>query len=65
LVSFQAYVRLVTDAMVPVSRSRAPLVFAEKVVPHGRGVGLAAAAVLVGYGVAVITQPQLLPTVTS
>lgn len=41
----------------------AALVFAEKVVPHGRGVGMAASAVLVVCGVAVLALPSLLPTV--
>ena len=41
----------------------AALVFGEKVVPRGRGIGLAAAAVMVGYGLAVVVHPALLPTV--
>ncbi len=43
----------------------AALVFAEKVIPHGRGIGLVASVVLVAYGVAVALHPALLPTVTS
>ena len=41
----------------------AALVFAEKVLPFGRAVGLAAAAVLIVYGIAVMAEPDLLPTV--
>ena len=41
----------------------AALVFAEKVVPHGRAIGLVAALVMIGYGVAVSAHPSLLPTV--
>ena len=43
----------------------ATIVFAEKVLPHGRAIGLAAALVLVGAGIAIAAQPSLLPTVTS
>jgi predicted metal-binding membrane protein len=39
------------------------VVFAEKVVPHGRIVSLVASAVLIFYGVAVAAHPSLLPTV--
>ena len=39
------------------------VVFAEKAVPHGRGIGLLAAVVMIGYGVAVAAHPSLLPTV--
>ena len=39
------------------------LVFAEKTFPHGRGIGVLAAAVMVGFGVAVAAHPSLLPTV--
>ncbi len=41
----------------------AALVFAEKVVPRGRGIGILAAAAMIIYGAAVILQPSLLPTV--
>lgn len=41
----------------------AALVFAEKVLPLGKAVGTAAAAVLVLYGIAVMANPALLPTV--
>ncbi|MGH9269336.1 MAG: hypothetical protein ACRD0D_14325 [Acidimicrobiales bacterium] len=41
----------------------AGLVFAEKVVPHGRGIGVVVAAVSIVYGIAVIADPSLLPTV--
>ena len=41
----------------------AALVFAEKVVPRGRGIGILAAAAMIVYGAAVILQPSLLPTV--
>jgi predicted metal-binding membrane protein len=41
------------------------LVFAEKTLPHGRGVGVLAAVALVAIGVAVAAEPALLPTVTS
>ena len=41
----------------------AALVFAEKVVPHGRGIGVAASAALIVCGVAVVAHPSLLPTV--
>ncbi|HLF99686.1 MAG TPA: DUF2182 domain-containing protein [Acidimicrobiia bacterium] len=41
----------------------AALVFAEKVVPAGRVVGIVAAAAMVGFGLAVIVEPSLLPTV--
>lgn len=41
----------------------AALVFSEKVIPRGRGIGLAAAVMLMLYGAAVIVQPALLPTV--
>lgn len=40
----------------------AGLVFTEKVIPHGRGVGIVAAAALIGYGAAIATHPALLPT---
>ena len=43
----------------------AALVFAEKVVPHGRALGIAAALVMIAYGVAVAVHPSLLPTVTT
>ena len=43
----------------------ATLVFAEKVLPHGRSLGIAAAVVLVVVGLAVAVHPSLLPTVTS
>src|SRR5205085_3487794 len=39
------------------------LVFAEKTVPHGRGIGVLAALVLIGCGGAVAAHPSLLPTV--
>ena len=39
------------------------VVFAEKALPHGRGVGLLAAVVMIVYGVAVAAHPALLPTV--
>lgn len=39
------------------------VVFAEKAVPHGRGIGLLAAVVMIVYGVAVAAHPALLPTV--
>ena len=39
------------------------VVFAEKAVPHGRGIGLLAAVAMIGYGVAVAGHPSLLPTV--
>jgi len=41
----------------------AALVFAEKVVPHGRTVGIIAAVAMIAFGVAVVFQPSLLPTV--
>jgi len=41
----------------------AGLVFAEKVVGHGRAIGVVASAVLIVYGVAVVSHPSLLPTV--
>ena len=41
----------------------AAVVFAEKVVPRGRGIGILAAAAMIVYGAAVILQPSLLPTV--
>jgi len=41
----------------------AALVFAEKVVPYGRAVGIFAAVAMVAYGVAVMLHPSLLPTV--
>jgi predicted metal-binding membrane protein len=41
----------------------AALVFAEKVLPRGRAVGVLAAGVLVVYGIAVSIHPALLPTV--
>ena len=41
----------------------AGLVFAEKVVPHGRGIGVVASAALIVYGSAVVAHPSLLPTV--
>lgn len=41
----------------------ASLVFAEKVVPHGRAVGLLAAGALIVYGAVVVAHPVLLPTV--
>lgn len=39
------------------------VVFAEKAVPHGRGVGILAAAALIVFGLAVAVHPSLLPTV--
>ena len=39
------------------------VVFAEKAVPHGRGIGLLAAVVMIVFGVAVAAHPSLLPTV--
>jgi len=39
------------------------VVFAEKVIPRGRSVGLLASAMLIVYGVAVAAQPSFLPTV--
>lgn len=41
----------------------AAVVFAEKVLPWGRGFGRLAAAGLVAYGLAVVLRPELLPTV--
>ena len=41
----------------------AALVFAEKVLPYGRGIGVAASAALVVCGLAVVVHPSLLPTV--
>jgi predicted metal-binding membrane protein len=41
----------------------AALVFAEKIVPHGRMVGMIASAAMITYGLAVVAQPSLLPTV--
>lgn len=41
----------------------AALVFAEKVIPYGRRVGVAASAVLIVCGVAIAVDPVLLPTV--
>ena len=41
------------------------LVFAEKALPHGRGVGTLASVALVAAGVAVAVEPSLLPTVSS
>lgn len=41
----------------------AALVFAEKVVPRGRAVGVVAAAAMIAYGAAVTLHPSLLPTV--
>jgi predicted metal-binding membrane protein len=41
----------------------ATFIFAEKVLPGARTVGALAAAVLVVYGIAVVTHPALLPTV--
>ena len=41
----------------------AALVFAEKVVPHGRTVGVFAAGAMIAYGAAVTLRPSLLPTV--
>lgn len=41
----------------------AALVFAEKVVPHGRRVGVAASAILIVCGFAIAVHPTLLPTV--
>jgi predicted metal-binding membrane protein len=43
----------------------AALVFAEKVVPRGRAIGVVASALLVAYGVAVAVHPALLPTVAA
>jgi predicted metal-binding membrane protein len=42
----------------------AALVFAEKVLPYGRGIGIAASIALLVLGVAVVAEPSLLPTVT-
>lgn len=39
------------------------VVFAEKALPWGRGVGELAAVVLVMYGIAILLQPSLLPTI--
>jgi predicted metal-binding membrane protein len=41
------------------------LVFSEKTLPRGRGVGSLAAVALMAVGVAVVVEPSLLPTVTS
>jgi predicted metal-binding membrane protein len=41
----------------------AALVFAEKVIPYGRRVGIAASAVLIVCGIAIAVHPTLLPTV--
>ena len=41
----------------------AALVFAERVLPWGRTIGIVAGAVLVAYGIAVAIEPALLPTV--
>src|SRR2546422_6961791 len=41
----------------------AAVVFAEKVVPYGRAVGIVAAAAMIAYGAAVTLQPSLLPAV--
>ncbi len=41
----------------------AAVIFAEKVLPAGRAIGVVAATVMVVYGAAVIVQPDLLPTV--
>ena len=41
----------------------AALVFAEKVIPYGRHVGVAASAILIVCGIAVAVHPTLLPTV--
>ena len=41
----------------------AALVFAEKVVPHGRALGMIAAVGMIVYGLAVVLHPSLLPTV--
>jgi predicted metal-binding membrane protein len=41
----------------------AALVFAEKVVPHGRLIGIAAAVAMIAYGSAAALRPSLLPTV--
>ena len=41
----------------------AAVVFAEKVMSRGRGIGILAAAAMIVYGAAVILQPSLLPTV--
>lgn len=41
----------------------ASLVFAEKVIPMGRAIGLAASGLLVALGLAIVVQPALLPTV--
>jgi predicted metal-binding membrane protein len=38
------------------------IVFAEKTLPWGRSVAPATAVILVGYGIAVIVAPQVLPT---
>ena len=42
----------------------AAVVFAEKTLPWGLAVSRVAAVVLVLYGLAVMLQPELLPTVT-
>jgi predicted metal-binding membrane protein len=39
------------------------VVFSEKAVPHGRGIGLLAAVVMIVFGVAVAAHPSFLPTV--
>lgn len=39
------------------------VVFAEKAVPHGRGIGMLAAVGLIVLGLAVAVRPSLLPTV--
>lgn len=41
----------------------AGLIFAEKVGPYGRGIGIVASAAFIGYGVAIVIHPSLLPTV--
>jgi predicted metal-binding membrane protein len=43
----------------------AVLIFAEKTLPQGRGIGALASGALVVAGVAVVVEPSLLPTVTS
>ncbi len=48
---------------VAATRAVAALVFAEKVVPHGRGIGVVASVALIVCGVAVVAHPSLLPTV--
>ena len=57
--TYDVAVEMRPPAMVAV----AALVFAEKVVPHGRAVGVVAAAAMIAYGLAVSLHPSFLPTV--